>query len=176
MPHVEVKPEHLCPFCAGSGFEFSDEAEAVACLLCGGTGLATVAGDLGATHSDKRRPFTYQPGTRKLTLGNGSIGQKKAAVYLVTEFIPDREFDGRAFRLLKLDWTGHYACLVGSETASCDCAGKTFLNTDKANLRSWLRDEPEVKSAGCRHLDALKVLLAGGWLDLPEHAQTEGVK
>ena len=160
-----MTPDHLCPFCDGSGREFSPADGAVPCLLCDGSGYATLMGDLGATHSQKRRPFFYAPATRTLRIGTG----KRAASYTVAEFRPAAGFEGRAFAIHKHDGSGHYACLVAADRASCDCAGKTYLNTDKANLRSYLRDDREFASAGCKHLDALRLLLDGAWLDLPEH-------
>jgi hypothetical protein len=163
-----MNPQHLCEFCGGAGREFSQEDGPVNCLLCGGSGLATLAGDLGPTHSEPARPFTYTPAQRALGIGLGA----RAKHYLVTEFVPEGDFEGRAFRLIKRDWSGHYSCLIGGPAPSCDCAGSTFLNTAKANLRSWLRDDKEFPSLGCKHLDALKVLLEDGWLDLPEHVPT----
>lgn len=158
-----------CEFCSGQGYEFSQDSGAVPCLLCDGSGLATLLGDLGPTHSQKRRPFAYSPGCRRLSIG---IGQK-AVSYTVSEFKPGAAFEGRAFALDKHGTSERYSCLIGAQAATCDCAGKTYLNTEKANLRSWLRDDREFPSEGCKHLDVLRVLLNGGWLDAPEHIPAE---
>lgn len=159
-----------CEFCAGGGYETTEYDGVAPCLLCGGSGYRTLVADAGATHSQPRRPFAYSPGCRRLAIGLGA----KAASYTVGEFQPSPGFEGRAFLLHKTDGSGRYACLVGTATASCDCAGATYQGTEKANVRSWLRDDREFQSLGCKHLDALRVLLEGGWLDLPEHVPTDG--
>jgi hypothetical protein len=158
-------PEHVCEFCSGAGIEFGAGGAPVPCLLCDGSGYATLLGDLGPTHTQPRRPFTYTPAARILSVGIGS----RRTSYTIAKFRPDAGFEGRAFTLTKRDGTGHYSCLVGTTRGACDCAGAIYLSTEKANLRSWLRDDREFPSAGCKHLDALRVLLEGGWLDLPEH-------
>jgi hypothetical protein len=167
MP-ANASPSHVCDWCAGQGFEPNEESALIPCLLCNGTGYATATGDLGASRSEKRRPYSYQPGCRRLTLGTG----KRAASYTVAEFSPDREFPGRAFQLVKHAGGEVYSVLVGHEGVICDCAGKTYEASGKANYRAWLEDRDQFKTLGCRHLDAVHVLLMGGWLDLPEATPT----
>ena len=159
-----ISPEHACGWCAASGIEPTEENGLIPCLMCGGSGYANAAGDLGPSRSEKRRPYLYEPGCRRLTLFKG----KKPTRYAVGEFAPDREFPGRAFTLAKEDGSEQYSVLIGHEGVICDCAGKSYEAAGKANYRAWLEDRAQFQTLGCRHLDALHALLVAGWLDLPE--------
>lgn len=161
MPAVD--PNLLCDWCSGAGFEPTEELGLIPCLQCSGSGYATAEGDLGPSRSEKTRPYRYEPGCRRLTLGAG----KKAAAYTVGEFTPDAGFPGRAFQLLKADGEV-YSVLVGRTGCLCDCAGTTYLSAAKANQRAFEVGEKTYPTLGCKHLDCLSRLLREGWLDLPE--------
>lgn len=154
----------MCPACDGSAVEFSDEAEAVPCVLCNGTGWPLVVGDLGPTHSAGRRVYAYRPGVGRLTVRAG----KAVTRYAVAEFQPDAGFEGRAFRLVG-DHGEVYSLLVGPRV-SCDCPAFVSAATARANDRASWEERPVYRSLGCKHADCLVGLLEAGWLDLPEVA------
>lgn len=156
--------DFACQFCSGCGLEFDPDAGAVPCSLCDGSGYASAAGDLGPSRSERKRPYLYQPGCRRLTLGTG----KRAAEYTVSEFTPDAGWDGRAFRMHKADGSDVYTLLIGPGGSHCDCAGSTYGGAARANFRAYLDGGGQTKTLGCKHLDCCYRLLATGWLDLPE--------
>lgn len=156
-----MKPEHVCKFC--------DPDTRPGCFMCNGTGFANFAGDLGPTHSQPKRPVYYSPSDRVLCLGVG----KRAVAYELVEDRADTPGD-RLFRFRRIDGAGFYWCLAASDGSFvCDCAGATYCNTDKANCRARLAGKTTVESEGCKHADALRALLSGGWLDLPDRVATE---
>lgn len=155
-----------CEFCSGAGHQFGDDGAGWECLACRGSGYVTAQGDAGATHSAKRRPYWFTPATGQLGIGLG----RRAALYAVSEFVPSDGFGGRAFLLAKLDGSDRYTCrLRAADGPFCDCGGRTFEATVKANFYASLRHEQQYATLGCKHLDVMSALLAGGWLDLPEH-------
>lgn len=162
MPASSTQPApSVCRHCHGAGIEPDEETAIVPCGACVGTGYAIAAGDLGATRSEKRRPFQFDPATRLLTLWRG----RKATGYHVSEFRPGEGFEGRAWQLRKADGSETYSCLLG-KAATCDCAGFEWAGTARGNERAFWSDQPIYPGLGCRHLDALNRLLLDGWLDL----------
>lgn len=159
MPARDV---HHCPECAGHGFVPDLDLAISPCGECGGTGYRVAAGDLGPSHSETTRPYRYEPACRRLTLGKG----RKLAAYTVSEFRPDGP--GRAFTVTKFATGEHYAVLISPAGSSCDCAGKSYEASDKANWRAYHAGERTYRTLGCKHMDALHLLLREGWLDLPE--------
>lgn len=164
-----VRHRAACENCGGSGYE--PHADFLCCLPCGGTGYAQVAGDLGPTRSRKSRPYSYQPGPAGcgvLTLTEGVRNPVKIR-YLVEEFTPDGAFPGRAFRLTKAGGPDVYSVFLCADGHGnvCDCAGKSYEATAKADQRAWERREAARvgRSLGCKHLDALLTLLRGGHLE-----------
>lgn len=157
-------PPFVCCACEGVGLVPCPEGGVGECPLCGGSGYACLVADLGPTHSERRRPLLYDPAARLLTLGYGARRQ----TYAVSEFRPDGE--GRAFRLAKQGGETVYACLANPPREFlCDCAGQSYEASERANRRAHYDGRAVYGTYGCRHLDALALLLKGGWLDIPEH-------
>lgn len=122
---------------------------------------------LSPTRSQQSRTVTWvpHPADRRCpcsgTLAIGK-GGKKTTGYLVTEVLPDVKYGGgRAFQMSKADGTT-YSVYLGFEP-SCDCPGKTYEATDRADQRHGDRSE----SLGCCHLDALYHLTTNGHLPYP---------
>ena len=161
---AKLSPEHVCDWCTGAGFEPTEENGLIPCLACGGCGYATAHGDLGPSRSEKKRPYSYAPGIRRLTLGTRAP-RREPQTYTVTEFTPDAGFPGRAFLLTKADGEV-YSCLIGREGMICDCAGQSYAAAAKANQRAHEGGRELFHTLGCKHLDAMYRLLTDGWLDL----------
>lgn len=165
---TKIDTKFLCEWCAGNGFvPHADLVSIGACTECDGTGYRTAVGDLGQTHSEPKRPYRYEPGCRRLTLWKG----RKATTYTIGEFVPDRGFTtapARAFTVVK-EADGETRCvLISREGCTCDCEGATYAGSDKANVRAARAGEKTFPTLGCKHLDAVALLLREGWLDLPE--------
>lgn len=153
-----------CPWCR--------TLPAAECGFCEGGRYAPVAGDFGPTHSLRARPWTYNPGLRRLTVTRG----RKREVYLIREFVPDElpgEGRTRAFRLLKQSDQSVYYLLTTRDAVMCDCAGSSYAASAKANQKAYFDGQRTYVTAGCIHGDAIKVLLAAGLLDLPTNPRGE---
>ena len=81
------------------------------------------------------------------------ISDKKGTrAYAVTEFLPKGDFIGRAFRLVKSDYSETYSVFVctARKRHSCDCAAGTYG-----------------KVRECCHLQAVLKLIGNGWVPDP---------
>lgn len=154
-----------CPWCHGSGAEPYDDS-GLSCLACDGAGFPPAVGDLGPTRTHRKgRPFTYEPGRRRLAVTRG----RDTTAYTLTEIPVDRRgFTGRAWEVVRED-TGEvrYAyAAADSENHDCTCEGETYKASERANERAAAVGAGLVPTAGCVHLDAVLVLMRAGWLDL----------
>jgi hypothetical protein len=122
---------------------------------------------LTASRTHARRGLYWTPhpasagcscdGTLEITKG------KKGTRYTLTEIPVGAGFgNGRGFQLAKEDGTV-YSLYVGTDRTDCDCPGKCYEATEKADRRHGTRSE----SLGCCHLDAVVALLANNWLPDP---------
>ena len=75
---------------------------------------------------------------------------KQVRVYRVGEFVPDREYDGRAFMVAKQDESDVYNVFVArnGQDHSCTCAAGTFGRVRR-----------------CCHVAALLAVIRNGWLE-----------
>jgi hypothetical protein len=162
---VAPSPEAcLCGWCGGTAVEPDEEAGAVPCLPCGGSGRTPAELALGASRSHKLRWATYTP---SCVAGRGVLRvQRDRAVtyYDVREFATDPGYGGRALELAKADGECYHLSI--GRPLTCDCPGETYKGTAKANQAAWEAGERVYRSHGCVHLDALVPLMAAGWFDL----------
>lgn len=109
---------------------------------------------LPPTRSQRHRSLRFQPETGRLDIYRG----KRITQYRLAEF-PSRI--GRAFRIDKLDGTGHYDLLIPrSGHVSCDCKGHTSGVSEFHDRVHRERSDTD----GCVHVDAVKSLIQNGWL------------
>lgn len=153
-----------------------------ACVACGGRGCAMCDSSgweacwvrLPDGRTERYRHAIYRPsavkGTGKLTLRSGRTGTGKlaTATYTLAEFAIDKP--GRGFAVLKSGSPEAYHVFCGPQFGTCDCSGGTYLAAERANRRAW-EAGAAVYDATCRHLDAVRVLLAAGWLDVEPVAE-----
>jgi hypothetical protein len=96
---------------------------------------------------------------------------KKTECYTLKEFEHQMGLPCRAFECTRT--TGEragevYHLLVSPGGISCDCAGKSYESTARADWNAYLAGEPQFKTVGCIHGDAVALLLAAGLFDLPQ--------
>jgi hypothetical protein len=153
----ETIPLEACRHCAGNG---------TPCTACDGHGFACVAANLGGVRSYRTRPILFNPGSGLLTVErNGKVER-----YTLREFEARMDFPCRAFECVRETGVRAgevYHLLVTPHSLSCDCAGKTFASTARANTRAFYEEREQFSSAGCVHADAVKLLLDAGLFDLP---------
>lgn len=79
-------------------------------------------------------------------------GDDAPRTYLVTEFVPDRGFDGRCFGCRRVGAPDGYAVRVGTDRHDhgCDCPAGTYG-----------------KVAACVHVLALRAVIDNGWFPDP---------
>ena len=117
---------------------------------------------LPPTRSCQHRGIEWDREAHELTVTCGKNSER----YAVSEIYPGRGFAaGRAFEVVKLSTGEAYGAFLAHDRAysSCDCAGKTYEGTARADRRHGERGE----SLGCKHLDALAALADNGWLPDP---------
>jgi hypothetical protein len=164
-----------CRWCAGHGFEPTEENGLIPCLNCGGGSFEPVAFDLGSTRSYPHgRPANYNPGLRRLVVTRG----RQVEVYELAELPCDNGFPGRGFQVVKVGTGEIRDCFLAhrGDDNLCDCEGFTYESSARANQRAHDAGGPIFPTLGCLHLDALKLLLGAGLLDLPlnpDHLATD---
>lgn len=165
-----TRPESLplrpCAACAGTCAQPTEDHALVPCVGCEGGGWAPVAGDLGGTRTYKTRPFLFNPGTGLLCVTRRNRTER----YTLKEFAAELDFPARAFEVVRQ--TGEragemYHLLVSRGGVTCDCAGRSWAATERANAAAFYAGQEQFPSAGCIHSDAVKLLLAAGLFDLP---------
>ena len=162
-------PLRVCEWCDGTTLENDEDCGAIPCLSCSGGGYADVSGDLGATHSYPTRPFTLNPGNRRLTVTRDN----KVETYVYFEFIGHPDADGpiRAFEFEKLSDHERYDVQVSrldSEEGPwvrCECKGFVSEGTRRANERARGKGEGTYASLGCLHSDAVRLFLPAGLME-----------
>ena len=84
---------------------------------------------------------------------------RKTSTYTVSEFRAD---DGRGFQVAKIgDDDQTYQVLISPDGRHvCDCLGHESRASERAANRSGEVHE----TAGCRHIDAVKVLVERNWI------------
>lgn len=160
-------PLRACPACAGTCAQPTEEHQLVPCVGCEGGGWAPVAGELGGTRTYKTRPFLFNPGTGLLTVTR----RNKTERYSLKEFAASLDFPCRAFEVVRQsgERSGEvYHLCVSRGGITCDCAGRSYEATARANAAAYYAGEEQFPSAGCIHSDAVKLLLAAGLFDFPE--------
>lgn len=122
---------------------------------------------LAASRTHARRGLYWTPhpadagcpcdGTLEITKG------KKGTRYSLTEIPVGAGFgNGRGFQLRKDDGTV-YSLYLGTDRTDCDCPGKCYEASEKADRRHGSKSE----TLGCVHLDAVLALLSNDWLASP---------
>lgn len=162
---VATRPDSIplerCRHCAGRGFQPTEDATLAPCVACEGHGWQCMAGDLGATRTYKTRPFLFNPGSGLLTVERN----KKVERYTLKEFAPQMDFPARAFECVRETGVRSgevYHLLASRGGITCDCAGRSYEATARANTRAYYEGGDQFASAGCVHADAVALLLRAG--------------
>lgn len=159
-------PPVVCGWCGGARVEPDEECGSIPCLECDGSGYRIVTGDLGATHACRKgRPFRFVPRLNRLTVRRGKLLEE----YALAEFAPDPLPGGpsaRAWECVKAR-TGevHHLLALAGGGISCDCAGRSYEGTARANWRAFLEEREQAASLGCIHADFLALALSAGLMD-----------
>ena len=157
----------ICDWCGGAGFEPDEEGASIDCGICDGGGYSPIVGQLSPTKTYKKRSYHWNAGKRLLAI----FRNNKRQDYRVREYRPDalEEFpEARAFEFERLDTHACYYLLSTRAGLSCDCAGREWETSAKANARSYCAGGEMHDTLGCIHSDWLKEALAFGMLDLPD--------
>lgn len=86
-----------------------------------------------------------------------------------------RAFRGRAWEVAKQSSGEVRHVYIGPECCDCDCEGKTYEATARADRLAWERGEGPTgfHTLGCTHLDGVRELLTLGYLDVACEAPTD---
>ena len=160
-PAFTVPAPTACLWCAANG-----------CPACGQTGIGEAAFDFGATRTYRGgRSAEYAPtcgngGRLTLTCKRTASAKPKVARYWVREF--PNQCRGRTFYVAKVGANRRHEVFLGFDgSASCTCEAGIYEPTGKANQRARERGDAMYDGLGCAHADCLRVLLRGGFFDLP---------
>ena len=162
-------PLRVCGVCDGVGFMagWPRGEPPCLCLACEGGRYACVAGDLGASRSQKSRTFLFNPGLKRLWLTKRDGRQER---YDIREFMADPDEFGpvRAFQFLKVsEGIPYHLSVSGSGVAICDCCGALSDATAKANYKAVVENRPVVNAESiCCHADAIRLFVAAGLMEV----------
>ncbi len=123
---------------------------------------------LPATRSESHRGYSWEPCPADAACPCSGVltvtTKRKHQRYAITELVPDRGWDGRAFEVRKPDGTVYHCFLAANrQDSTCDCPAKTYAAAERADRRHGDRYE----TLGCCHLDAIDSIVGNGWLPHP---------
>lgn len=164
----------VCGWCGGEGLEPFEEAGAIPCLACDGVGVQPVEFRLPPSRTHAVRVVSYRPTCGRVGACAGvlAVGVARKAThklkwdgYQLVE--TENHWRGRSFVVAKVgrpDRVHHL--FFGVDEVTCDCEGREYLSTARANQSALEEGRELYLGYGCVHADSLAALLVGGWFNL----------